>query len=409
MRRIGAGLVALLLMMTLSGCWNRIELNELGIVAATGVDFADGEWTITYQIIVPSTMSSGNGGAAGSSSQAAIHCFSVTSKTIHQALNLSNLENPRRIYVAHNNIVVIGKNAAEHGLGELIDYYFRNTEPRETVQMAVTEGTARELLNKLTPPEKLPGASLSEMLTKESKMVSVFPIINIIKFAMKMNSDAKGLAVPVVNLVGERSEANEENLKSQDILKQTEQPLKLKITKLGIFQGTRLAGWLDYEESFGLSWITGEIHNSEIFFPCNKDNPGGERAALSVISSKTKVTPKKSSSHYIMQIKVKVKGNLRESNCHKDLSNPMEIRELQGQIEQEITGYINTGWSALKKLKTDAVGFADKIHKKFPSDWKNIKDNWQDEFNQMDLEVQVQATIRRTGLLQKSLEQSDQN
>ncbi|MNV76888.1 hypothetical protein D3C71_1702710 [compost metagenome] len=85
------------------------------------------------------------------------------------------------------------------------------------------------------------------------------------------------------------------------------------------------------------------------------------------------------------------------------------IKELEAQIEQQIEENINTGWSAMKRLKTDVVGFADKIHRKFPSDWRRIKENWQDELAQMDLDVQVQATIRRSGLIQKSFERSGEN
>ncbi|MNK40797.1 Spore germination protein A3 precursor [compost metagenome] len=409
MRRLGLGIVMLMLMIILGGCWNRIELNELGIVVAKGLDYTDGEWIVSYQVIVPSNMASGNGGISGGTSQPAVHVFSVNSKAIHQALNLSNLEHPRRVYVSHNKVIVIGKNAAEQGVGELMDYYFRNTESRETVLMALTEGRAIDVLNKLSPPEKLPGASISDMLNKESKQVSVFPVINVFNFALNMNSDAKGNRLPVIELTGDKSGNHEEELKSQDVLKQTQQPLKIKITKLGIFQGGSLVGLLDYKESFGLSWISGDINKTEISFPCSKEGRTQERAGFRVNSSKTKVTPRRSGSHYVMQVKVKLKGNLTESTCQQDLTNPKVIKELEAQIEQQIVDYINTGWSAMKRLKTDAIGFADKIHRKFPSDWKNIKENWQDELAQMDLDVQVQATIRRTGLLQKSFEQSGKN
>ncbi|RUT35674.1 Ger(x)C family spore germination protein [Paenibacillus zeisoli] len=408
MRTISLGIVSLMFMLILSGCWNRTELNELGIVVATGLDYMDGEWIISYQVIVPSNMASGNGGQSGSASQPAVHVFSVNSKSIHQALNLSNLEHPRRVYVAHNKVVVIGRNAAERGIGELMDYYFRNTEPRETVKMALTEGQAIEVLNKLSPPEKLPGASLSDMLSKESDQVSAYPIISVFNFALKMNSDSKGVGVPVIDLAGERTPGREEELKSEDVLKQTQQPLKMKITKLAIFNHDRLVGFLDYKESYGLSWITGEVHQTEISFPCSKEARTQEHAGFTVSSSKTQITPRKSGSHFAMQVKVKVKGNLTESTCQQDLTNPKVIKELEAQIDQQIEDYIMTGWSAMKKLKTDAAGLADKIHRKYPSDWRRIKENWQDELAQMDLDVQVQTTIKRTGLILKSFEQSEQ-
>ncbi|USB31735.1 Ger(x)C family spore germination protein [Paenibacillus sp. YPG26] len=408
MRRLGIGIVMLMLLLVLTGCWNRIELNELGIVVGTGVDYKDGEWVISYQMIAASSTASGGSSSSGGSSQSSVNVFSVNSKTIHQALNLSNLENPRYIYVAHNKVVVIGKSAAEHGIGELMDYYLRNSQPRETVLMTLTEGRAIDILNKLSPPERLPGSSISDMLNKENRQVSVFPIINVFKFALAMSSDAKGVRVPVIELAGDKSENNEEELTTEDVLKHTQPPLKLKITKLGVFRGDRLAGLLDYNESLGVSWITGDINRTEFSFPCSREGSPGERAGYSVNSSKTKITPKKSGSRYVMHIKVTMKGNLTESTCQLDLSSSKVINELEAQINQRVENDIHTGWAAMKRLKTDAAGFADRIHRKFPSDWREIKESWEDKWSQMDLDIQVQATIRRSGLIQKSFEFSQE-
>lgn len=45
----------------LSGCWNRRELNELGIVLGLGIDKADDEYLVTLQVVNPGEVASKTG------------------------------------------------------------------------------------------------------------------------------------------------------------------------------------------------------------------------------------------------------------------------------------------------------------------------------------------------------------
>lgn len=141
-------IMIVVLLFGLTGCWNRVELNELWVSAATGVDTTDdGQWIVSYQIIVPSAITSGTGGSGGSS-QPASYVFSVKAKTFNQAWSYSTMDSSRRIYIAHNRVIYIGKKAAEKGLDHLVDFYLRNTEARELVTMVITEGLASDILKK---------------------------------------------------------------------------------------------------------------------------------------------------------------------------------------------------------------------------------------------------------------------
>lgn len=175
MRRRIACLVLMACLLLTTGCWNRAELNDLRITVAGGIDRVGDKWEISYQTIIPSSMASGTGGSAGMSSQPAIYVFSMVSDTIFGARMKSNLEASRKLYVAHAKVIVVGREAAERGLGELVDLFLRNSESRETVELLLTDGTAKDLLKKMVPPEKLPGASYSDIMGKESRFISIFP------------------------------------------------------------------------------------------------------------------------------------------------------------------------------------------------------------------------------------------
>ncbi|MHB0882761.1 Ger(x)C family spore germination protein [Paenibacillus sp. SEL1] len=404
MSQLGRFFMVLVVLFSLTGCWNRVELNELWVTAATGVDMMDdGQWMMSYQIIVPSAIASGTGGGSGSSSQPASHVFSIKSKTYNQALSYSNLETSRRIYIAHNRVIYIGKRAAEKGMDRLIDFYLRNTEAREMVSIIITDGLASDLIKKLLPPEKLQGAAMAELVDKESDSLSLFPKVRVYDFVLSMNSDSKSIGVPVAELIGERDHENEKEAESLDVFKKTSTPLKLALTKLGVFQNGKLKGFLDKEESLGVSYLSQKVNNSEISFPCSEQLGREMYSSLTVNSADVKLIPRKTSSHYTMQVRVEINGTLNESTCTKDISKTKTIHDMEKEIGKEVTRTINEGWDKLQELGVDATGFADRIHRRFPREWETVKEDWEQEFKKIELDIRVDARIQRPGLLQKHI------
>ena len=56
-----------------------------------------------------------------------------------------------------------------------------------------------------------------------------------------------------------------------------------------------------------------------------------------------------------------------------------------------------------KKAKTDIFGFGDIVYRSYPRQWKTMKSDWHDHyFPQLEVNVTVEAFIRRTGLRTKS-------
>lgn len=403
MYRIKKLSIPLMLLFFLTGCWNRMELNELAITTATGLDRSDGKWRVSFQSIVPSAMAAGSGGASGGGSQPAVHMFSLRTKTIHEAMNTSNMESPRRIYTAHNHVVVISKEAAEHGLGELLDYYFRSAETRETVDMVITEGQASDILRKMVPPEKVPGMSLADILERETENVSIYPSVSLFEFAQKHYSDARGQVVPVVGLTGDKSAKKKKQLESLDVLKTTWTPVKISLVKSAVFNGDRLVGFLSREESYGLSWLNRKVKGTELSFPCSASEKSGRLGTVRINRVHTEFHPVKTGYHYTMRVQVKVSGYLTESTCPRDLSKPSVIHEMESMLEKRIAQHIYTGWDKIQELGVDALGFADQVHRKYPKQWRRIEKEWPKEFKRMELEVQVHAQIKRVGLLQKTM------
>ncbi|MFD1178617.1 Ger(x)C family spore germination protein [Paenibacillus puldeungensis] len=401
MRRILLAIFAATICLLQIGCWNRTELNELGITAATGLDRVGDEWVVSYQIIVPTVTGTGQGGGGGGG-QPNVFVFSTNGKSIREAGDLGYMENPRRLYFAHNEILVIGRTAAEQGIDQILDLYFRNIDARETVLVAITDETAADILRKMVPPEKIPGSALSDILRKESNFSSFFPVVRVYQLAQKIVSDSQAAGVPEIHV----TDGNAKALESLDVNKTTSPPVKMKIDRLGVFHRDKLVGWLDRKQSYGISWLTNQVKGSTVPFTCPKTSNTDQKikGSIRLSGAKTKVTPIKEGDHYTMKIQTQTRGDLLEYMCDQDPSKPETIIAIQKQISEAIIDAINSGWEASRKMHVDLPGFANKVHRKYPKDWKKIKDDWEKDLNSVKLDIQVKVKVQRPGLFKKSFD-----
>ncbi|KAE8557763.1 Ger(x)C family spore germination protein [Paenibacillus polymyxa] len=391
-RQLRVSYVLFIAGLLLTGCVDRTELNELAITTATGIDGHKGDWINTYQIIIPSAMTTGSGGSSTGASQSAVHTFSTHGKTLRETVMKSSLEYPRKLYFAQNNILVIGKKAAEQGIEEIIDIYLRNLDSRETVKVFIANGEARDFLRKLVPPEKIPGQALEKIIERDSKLGSIYPTISMYEFISKISSDSAA-GVPEISLVG----SEPEKLDSVDVFKETSAKNKLKLSGLSIFQKDKRVGFLNEKESMGVSWLNNQIKNTTVNYV-----DGNVMSAFLIRKAKVKVTPIKNLNHYYLNVDVKATGDLLSASSQREMKDMQSIHQLQMQAAEIIKLQIQEGWKALQQKNIDLIGVGNKIHHKYPKDWKKIKETWPEEFANMDIKIGVKMKLARPGLFEKS-------
>lgn len=375
--------------MLATGCWNRIELNDIAIVSATGVDWKDGQWVLSYQVVIPQAISSQGMG----SSTAAVNVFSTRGDSFRSAVSKASQETPRRLYFAHNQIVIIGQDAARKGLGPLLDTYLRNHDSRETVNVFLSKGSARRMLEQLVPLEKIPGAAIQRMITNEEINSSIFRQMTIHKILMDLLGTPQATSVPGLIVSG-----TNEIVESVGQLTHTTTPSKVRLFELGLIKGDKLVGWINNEQSHGVMWLSNQVKKTTIAFACSEEENGPKSSSIRISRAKTELRPKLSNGKWTMDVNVKSTGTLMEYNCEGDLTNPKQIEKVEKQIGDEITSIIQNGWNAVRKHRVDIVGFGDVIHKKKPKQWSKIKDNWSELFPSTTIKLTVKLNVNSTGL-----------
>ncbi|WP_186445870.1 Ger(x)C family spore germination protein [Paenibacillus cremeus] len=391
--RLGLSMAIACLLLT--GCWDRHELNQLGFTAATGIDYKDGQWMMSYQVVIPSALSSSVAAGTRGAAKLPIVVYSTQGKTIREATWKNELESPRHLYFTHNRVIIVSTTAVEQGLSLLLDVYLRNLESRETVSVLICEGEAREILKQLMQIQVIPADGIEEMIKDESQHISALPNVQMYRLAKELLGTSKSAVLPEVFISGSPEVTN------PDKLGQTALSSLLKLGRLAVLNQDKLVGWLSLQEALGVNFIRNMVKNSTFSFPC-EESSSVENSTFQLLSTKTRLTPHKIGDHFVIDIEVKGKGVLLETDCPVDLTKPNTEQDMEAQLNKKITETIEKSWSAVKKLKTDVVGFGDLIHRKYPNDWKRVGPNWQTEFVKIEIRPKADITIKRTGLTTKS-------
>jgi spore germination protein KC len=382
-------LLILLTLVCLSGCWSRREMSELAIVMGAGVDRTlDNRIRLTLQLARPAAFGGGaeTGGVGAAERQNITWVVSETGDTIFEAERNLALKISRRIYWAHNIILVFGAEAAKSGVGNYVDFFMRDPMSRENIWVLVTRGEAKELLESHSELEKTSAQSIGFVERNKAGLAVIFK-----DFAMALASRGTNPALPAVELqkLGEPQGSGMEEEKQHE---------EVVMTGTGVFKDEYLVGWLDTSETRGLLWLRDEINKGIITVPL----PGRPDKLLSinVVRARTRVEPEYDGENIGFNITITIDGELLEQQSGEDLTIPDKVEEIEAAAAMDVIRKCTvTLEKAQGEYGVDIFNFGEAFHRKYKRDWKELKYQWNDAFAGAQINIYVEAHLRRTGLL----------
>ncbi|RKJ56857.1 Ger(x)C family spore germination protein, partial [Butyricicoccus sp. 1XD8-22] len=161
--------ISIIVLIILSGCWDRREVNDLAIAVALGIDKnEDDGYRISVQVLNPSEIAAASTGG-GSGYDTPVTTYTTTGDIVFEALRKLTQEVPRKIYLAHIRLIVIGEEVAKEGIYNVLDFLSRDHEIRTNFFIIVSKDcSANDILNVLTSIEKIPANKLYESLESSS-------------------------------------------------------------------------------------------------------------------------------------------------------------------------------------------------------------------------------------------------
>ncbi|MDF2663256.1 MAG: spore gernimation protein GerC [Paenibacillus sp.] len=393
LKRIAVAALLCCICLALAGCWSRRELNELSITVGLGIDKTGDQFTVSAQVVDPGQVAMR---AAGSGTRVPITVYKESGPSILEALRKMTTIAPRRIYLSHLRMLIIGEEMARSGISEALDFLSRGHETRTDFFIAIAKGSrAIDILNVLTPLEKIPANNLFSSLETSAKFWAPTHGIFLDELVNGLAEEGKSPAVTGIRIKG--------NAEKGDIIQNIQSiipPAELEYAGLAAFKKDKLIGWLTDDESKGFNYIQGFVKESAGHLDC----PNGGRLVTDVIRTTTKVKGKVIDGKPAIDIVLYAEGDVAEVACSIDLQNPKSITELSQHINENFKRLINkTLNKAQNGLKTDFIGFGNVFRKSYPKEWKEWKRDWQELFVTLPVDVHVDYRIRRIGTITNSL------
>ncbi|AJY76493.1 Ger(x)C family spore germination protein [Paenibacillus beijingensis] len=388
-------IAAAALCLLIGGCWDKTELNELGIISGTAVDLtSNGKWDVSYQLVIPQAISAQTGGGGGQS--APFNVFSTEADSLRGAISKATQEMSRKLYFAHNQVIIISEQAARKGIGTLMDVYLRNSDSRETVDVFVVPDNARLMLEQILPLDRISGAGLERLVDIEENNGGSFREMTMHQVLLKLLGPTRSVAIPGLALTG----ANKK-LDNIEILGHTATPSKVRLQRLAVIREDSFVGWLNTQESMGAMWLSGYLKRATLSF--SNGAGAAKRNSVQIRAASTTVKPERTGDGWTMHVQVQAAGRLIEYNGTENLQRPASVPVLEQQIGTLIKTNMEMSWMAVRRLKADFLGFGELVRERYPAQWKKIAPKWNElEFPAVKLDIKVKFKLKDTGLSNNS-------
>ncbi|MDR6549238.1 Ger(x)C family spore germination protein [Paenibacillus qinlingensis] len=373
-------LVPSLLMLT--GCWDRIEVNDVALITGAAIDkVGPNTILLSVQIFVPRTSSNNGMGGQGANvgNQASI-VTSATGENIPDALSHIQEKLPRKLFWGHAEVFIFSEDIAKDGIRDEIDYLMRAPQPRERAYMYVTKGKARQMLTTQSFLERN-SAEIMREISKGKLSLSV----TLADLAHMLVKETGAAATPWIEMLPASAPNNYDSIPSP-------------VNGTAIFKDGKMVGVVDEFTTRGILWIRNEIKQAVV--TVNPEEKSPNSVSLRLTTSKTKIKPLIHNGIWTLDIQIRTENNALQNSTNLKLSSdPKAVKIIESAMNEDIEDRVRIALNKVQKeLQADIFDFGGAFHRAYPKEWEQQKSHWEDIFPTIEVTIQPHATIQRPGL-----------
>ncbi|MCM3629082.1 Ger(x)C family spore germination protein [Paenibacillus glycanilyticus] len=376
MRTIHSIAIILLCLFLLTGCWDKSELVEFGYVQAVAFDKTKaGKLKLTTLFFKPT------GGSEGSEAgkQSGPRSFTIQSEayTVFEAIRDISLHFGRKAKWDHMRVILINEKVLQQrDIGDIMDFFARDHEPRGTALVLATKGEAADYLKVKPIIESTLGEQLRSLEIAATRYSAKSIHSSLLDLSIQLHSEVGIALLPYIQLS-----------------KKTEE---LSASGISIIKGGKQVSSLSPTKVQQLLMLTNQFKEGSIEIPCGKGNDK-VKDGLEVLSAKTKTATFIQKDSLTVKFNTKITGTVSEMHCSSIVTREDESafkERIRKAVEQEFLDLIDE----LQTKRLDAIGIGNKIFAKHPAVWKRWRENWDERFDLATFECHVEIQLLHTGV-----------
>lgn len=373
----------------LTGCWNYKDINDMRFLSGMAVDYNEEkeEFIVTAEIINPI------------SEELKGEVFQARGKSVFDGIRDIIIENGRKLYVAHAKVLIVSEYVAKNKMLSVVDYISRDAEYRDDIYVLVSKGkAAKEILEvdvEHTSEKKgdlhtVTGYLIQDILKNEDSN-SKYHKVPLWRFNKALQNEGESPTLPVIKVY-------KNNVNQHDIS---------QVFETAVFNKDKFVGYLNREETKYYIMVIDELKGGIVVVE-SKFNQKLTKVSLEIFNSKTKVKSIYTNDELSIKIDIENTVNIAEIGGTSDFISKEGREKLKKDAEEFLKSEIEkTIKKVQKEYKSDIFNFSTAIKKRYPNKWKEIKNNWEEVFSNLKVEVNVNFKIRGSAINSKPLTVSD--
>ena len=368
--------VALLSVCFLGSCEKPgTELSELMIIQCIGLDYENGNYTATVEIL-NNEQSGSPGGTSNSDQKTKI--YNAKAPTVASALRKLTTKSGNVPLFAHNRVIVLGESVTKKDLLDVIDFFCRNYDSRPTQLICTAKKTSAEKVIRAKLLSDSVKGEILENLLEESAKQSLVPRVRVIDAMNYLKETTSCLCIPAVKV---QKNGENENYELDGCAV--------------IGYDDKLSAYIDEKSTEGICFLNDEIKKGII----NATLPNGKKATMSINKGRTKCDVAIKDGKLCYTVKIEVSCDLEqveEAEYFNKDNGVIETFQRAGEAALREKA-INT-MDVLRKTKgSDCIRFGKRLRFKDNKLYHQLENNWAEHFSQAEITINTEVIIRRIG------------
>jgi len=391
-KKLSLLLLIMILSLSATGCWGKKELGEISIVSITGID-VDSNGDIRLTVLTREPIGSSEAQALRSSTL----IRSTTGRSIMDARKSFFKTQGRRPIWSHNRVIIIGKDVTKEGLDRFIDFFARNREFRLDTSIIIAEGRAEDILQQPAGVQASLADDLVSMI-ENSRVWSEEYVVTLKDFLIELIDKRQNTVTSLIGVYEspkQKISTNRESFRTMELNPSEGRHITFKGST--ILRKGKYVGDFDFEESKGFLWISGQIKEGILVF--NTSNTKGH-TSIEPVKSTSKLVFNENEEKISFTIETKASGYLSEETSNINIGD----EEVQKIIEKNAAEAMISEMKAAvnksqKEYKVDIFGIGNTLYKEYPEIWREVEDDWDEIYPDIEIKYDVEFKLTRIGLL----------
>lgn len=351
------------------------EVEDMMIIQGVAVDKDNEVYEVTIEMLNNKQSASADSSNVG---EEMTLVYSGKGETVAEALRLIINKTGNVPTYTHNKVIILSEEVAKNDITKVLDFFERDytTEP-VTLVCTAKDVKAGEVL-KANIGKDISKSEVLEKILNQSAISSITPETRLIDVINTVLDETACIALPTITLQG--------NGETKTFF----------VENIAVFNyNNEISYYLGRESSENFVKLLGELKNGTLV----TEDENGSKATFIIVDGKTKYKAEVINGivNYNVKIKMYCDLNAYEGDRFQSIKNET-VELFRKNIELDTERKLKDTYKAIQKHDSfDILHFGRRLLQNDKNAYKQMKNNWQENFKNGNINVDVEVVIRRIG------------